>query len=120
MNNVLCHSRDVHPTWAKSFTKTLSESVVNDSLLLVVGPGFTREFKRQQITERSSRTQRVNTMTRNSSTMTRKRSRSIMMSCTVATVEQEGKSQMGSLRECLSYCSSIYTFDKYVLVWYNQ
>ena len=35
-------------------------------------------------------------------------------------VEQEGKSQMDSLRDCLSYCSSIYTFYKYVLVWHNQ
>ena len=31
-------------------------------------------------------------------------------------VEQEGKLQMDSLRDCLSYCSSIYTFYKYVLV----
>ena len=30
------------------------------------------------------------------------------------------KSQMDSLRDCLSYCSSIYTFYKYVLVWHNQ
>ena len=24
---VLCHSRDVHPMWVKSFTETLSEKV---------------------------------------------------------------------------------------------
>ena len=33
---------------------------------------------------------------------------------------KEGMSQMDSLRDCLSYCSSIYTFYKYVLVWHNQ
>ena len=54
-------------------------------------------------------------MTRTSSTMTREWSRSMTMSCTVTGVEQEGKSQMDSLRDCLSYCSSIYTFTSMYL-----
>ena len=92
-----------------------------DLLLLVVGHWESRgEFNRRRITMRRAWTQRVNRMTRTSSTITREWSRSIMMSCTVAGVEQEGKSQMDSLRDCLSYCSSIYTFYKYVLVWHNQ
>ena len=70
---------------------------MNDSPLLVVGPGFTRRI--QMTTDPrgydSSRTHRVNTMTRTSSTVTRKWS---MMSYTVAGVEQEGESQMDSLR----------------------
>ena len=41
------------------------------------------------------------------STMTRKWSRLIMMSCTVSGVEKEGKLQMDSLRDCLSYYSSV-------------
>ena len=95
--------------------------VMIDLLLLVVGHWESRgEFKRRQITMRRAWTQRVNKMTRTSSTMTRKWSRSIMMSCTVSGVEQEGKSQMDSLRDCLSYCSSIYTFYRYVLVWHDQ
>ena len=35
-------------------------------------------------------------------------------------VEQEGKLQMDSLRDCLSYGSSICTIYKCVLVWHNQ
>ena len=96
-------------------------SVMIDLLLLVAGHWDSQgEFKRQQITMRRAWTQRVKTVTRTSSTMTREWSRSMMMSCTVTGVEQEGKLQMDSLRDCLSYCSSIYTFYKYVLVWHNQ
>ena len=104
------------------FSNTIStSSVMIDLLLLVVGHwGSLGVFKRQQITMRRAWTQRVKTMTRTSSNITRKWSRSMVMSCTVSGVEQEGKSQMDSLRDCLSYCSSIYTFYKYVLVWHNQ
>ena len=116
---------DSSPTTMTTHSFSASTSgtplVMIDLLLLVVGHwGSQEEFKRRQITMRRAWTQRVNTMTRTSSTITRKWSRSIMMSCTVAGVEQEGKSQMDSLRDCLSYCSSIYTFYKYVLVWHNQ
>ena len=104
-----------------AFSVSPDLDVMIDLLLLVVGHWGSRgEFKRRQITMRRAWTQRVNSMTRTSSTMTREWSRSMMMSCTAFGVEQEGKLQMDSLRDCLSYCSSIYTFYKYVLVWQYQ
>ena len=66
---------------------------------------------------RRTKTQRVNTVTRASSDTNSKMWNNPMVGAAPrSVVEQEGMSQMDSLRDCLSYCSSIYTFYKYVLV----
>ena len=94
--------------------------VVNDSLLLVVGPGFTRrvqkttdhreEFKDtkgqyydQDLKHYDKELEQINYDELHSSWG-----------------RARGEVAMDSLRDCLSYCSSIYTFYKYVLVWHNQ
>ena len=70
---------------------------------------------------RRTRTQRANTVTRTSSRTSNKTWNNPMMGAAPkSVVEQERIVANGQSEDCLSYCSSIYTLYKYVLVWHNQ
>ena len=68
-----------------------------------------------------TRVQIPNAVTRiSSNTMTRMWNNPMMGAAPKSVVEQERRVANGQSEDCLSYCSSIYTLYKYVLVWHNQ
>ena len=98
----------------------LANTVMNDSLLLVVGPGFTRRVQKMTDQREEFKDTKGQYYDQALENYDKEVEQINMMSCTVAGVEQEGKLQMDSLRDCLLYCSSIYTIYKYELVLHNQ